>query len=362
MLYIVNEMTLNGYNPYSLDLLYLFAILLGILVTIGKNPIVSVLFLIVFFAFFFHWENLGLKQYISEPIMLTGSSRLKISGFYSGKGKGRAIDSPEEKKPSSSPEPNEDEQEEIRKAIALSLNTGKKGESSKTRVEDSPVLDIFDQLNKWTESWKVYNDLFLQDAKLYNNLKMKLDKKTVKTEEDSKLLSERFEQIKMWKEKKLEMEEKLSKYDIDPSDQFKPVSSSDTESGYSSGSSYESRSRKRVKYSSEGSNSNFSLGFIGFNFTPILRTLSSFASVILLLVVHFNIFPDLDLSFVNLSDLLFLFLIINITKLIYKWFSVVETLYNHYLSKDYITIYFNLYFFVVIILLCFSSNSGIYIF
>jgi len=38
MLYIVNEMTFNGYTVYSLDLLYIIAILLGILVIISKNP------------------------------------------------------------------------------------------------------------------------------------------------------------------------------------------------------------------------------------------------------------------------------------------------------------------------------------
>jgi len=44
MLYIVNEMTFNGYNAVNLDLLYIIAILLGIFVIISKNPIVSVLF------------------------------------------------------------------------------------------------------------------------------------------------------------------------------------------------------------------------------------------------------------------------------------------------------------------------------
>jgi len=38
MLYIINEMTFSGYNVYSLDLLYIIAILLGILVIISKNP------------------------------------------------------------------------------------------------------------------------------------------------------------------------------------------------------------------------------------------------------------------------------------------------------------------------------------
>src|SRR5438034_9742782 len=39
LLYIVNEMTFSGYNVYSLNLLYIIAILLGILVIISKNPV-----------------------------------------------------------------------------------------------------------------------------------------------------------------------------------------------------------------------------------------------------------------------------------------------------------------------------------
>jgi len=38
MLYIVNEMTFSGYSVLNLDLLYIIAILLGILVIISKNP------------------------------------------------------------------------------------------------------------------------------------------------------------------------------------------------------------------------------------------------------------------------------------------------------------------------------------
>lgn len=67
MLYIVNEMTFNGYNVYSLDLLYLIAILLGIFVIISKNPIVSVLFLI------------GLFLCISVYLILTGLNFIGLS-------------------------------------------------------------------------------------------------------------------------------------------------------------------------------------------------------------------------------------------------------------------------------------------
>jgi NADH-ubiquinone oxidoreductase chain 6 len=67
MLYIVNEMTFNGYNAINLDLLYIIAILLGILVIISKNPIVSVLFLI------------GLFLTISAYLILTGLNFIGLS-------------------------------------------------------------------------------------------------------------------------------------------------------------------------------------------------------------------------------------------------------------------------------------------
>jgi NADH-ubiquinone oxidoreductase chain 6 len=49
MLYIIKEISFNGYKEINLDILYLFAVLFGILVIISKNPIVSVLFLIGLF-------------------------------------------------------------------------------------------------------------------------------------------------------------------------------------------------------------------------------------------------------------------------------------------------------------------------
>ena len=60
-------MTFSGYNVYSLDLLYLVAILLGIFVIISKNPIVSVLFLI------------GLFLCISVYLILTGLNFIGLS-------------------------------------------------------------------------------------------------------------------------------------------------------------------------------------------------------------------------------------------------------------------------------------------
>jgi len=64
---MVNEMTFNGYNAVSLDILYIIAILLGIFVIISKNPIVSVLFLI------------GLFLCISAYLILTGLNFIVLS-------------------------------------------------------------------------------------------------------------------------------------------------------------------------------------------------------------------------------------------------------------------------------------------
>ena len=67
MLYLVNEITFNGYTVYNLDLLYIIAILLGVLVIISKNPIVSVLFLI------------GLFLSIASYLMILGLNFIGLS-------------------------------------------------------------------------------------------------------------------------------------------------------------------------------------------------------------------------------------------------------------------------------------------
>lgn len=67
MLYIMNEYTFNGYNEISLDIIYLIAILLSILVIISKNPVISVLFLI------------GLFLSISSYLILIGLNFIGLS-------------------------------------------------------------------------------------------------------------------------------------------------------------------------------------------------------------------------------------------------------------------------------------------
>jgi NADH-ubiquinone oxidoreductase chain 6 len=66
-MFIVNEITFNGYGAYSLYFTSLVAILFGVLVIIAKNPIVSVLFLI------------GLFLSISGYLILAGLNFLGLS-------------------------------------------------------------------------------------------------------------------------------------------------------------------------------------------------------------------------------------------------------------------------------------------
>jgi NADH-ubiquinone oxidoreductase chain 6 len=63
----MNEPTFSGYNEISLDIIYVIAILLGTLVIISKNPIISVLFLI------------GLFLSISCYLILTGLNFIGLS-------------------------------------------------------------------------------------------------------------------------------------------------------------------------------------------------------------------------------------------------------------------------------------------
>lgn len=207
--------------------------------------------------------------------------------------------------------------------------------------------------------------MFLRYARLHNDLKMKLEKKTVKSEKDINLLSYYSDKANELKLKRNSLEQVLMQNGVDPSIQFyNPSSDSESNSSFYSSGSSPDRSNKRVKFSNVENHLAFPLGSILFNITPILRILSYITSAILLLVIHLNILPNLDLCFIkiDLSQLLFLYLIVSLTKLIYKSYSVVITLYNHFMNKDYIVIYFNIYFSIVTILLYFSNNSDIFIF
>ena len=328
-----------------------------------------------FLAIFFTWGGLGYTKYISEPMLsLMVNGELKRSGFYTGKGKGKAIDVPEEEKQESPAKSGTDSEyeEDTRKAITLSLQESK-GESSKTRLskEHSSVGFDIDRLSIYIQDWKTSDDTFLKYAKLYNNLKIKLDKQTVKSEKDVKLLSQYLNESNVFKVKRDRIEKTLIEQGINPSEQFSIKDNSDTESNSSFNSSdktqssdnSQSRSRKRVKYSNVNNNLDFPLVFISFNLIPVVRVLSFIVSAILVLIIHMNILPNLDMWFnIDLIQFLTLYLFLYLTKLMYKWYSTAINIYNHYLNKDYMVIYFNIYFSIATLLLFFSSNSDICIF
>jgi hypothetical protein len=237
--------------------------------------------------------------------------------------------------------------------------------------EHSPVGFDIDKLSIYIKDWKTSNDTFLTYAKLYNNLKIKLDKQTVKSEKDVKLLSQYLNESNGFKIKRNKIEKTLLEQGINPSEQFNIKDNSDTESNssfYSSDKTQSSdnsqgRSRKRVKYSNVNNNLDFPLCFIGFNLMPVLRILSCTVSAILVLIIHLNILPNLAIWFnIYLLQFLTIYLFLYLTKLMYKWYTTAINLYKHYLNKDYMAIYFNIYFSIVTLLLYFSSNSDICIF
>jgi len=306
----------------------------------------------------------GLEWALSNPPKPHAFTSLPLNSGLD-KGKGRAKFSPEvEKIPSPSPyyDSDSDYEKNIRLALDASLKPPKIGEPSSSKVpqKETYLESTYNhsEVEAKVQLYKYFKDEFLRYSRLHFNLKIKLVKEPTTKEKDS--LFYYWEKANFFKEKKTAVEQELLKQGINPSAQFNSDSSSPRGSSpeYESESSQD-RSKKRVKYSND-KNIDSSLGFILFNITPVLRLLSCVFSAIFFVMCL--ILPDLDLSFfkIDLSQLLFTYLMFTVTKLIYKSYRVLASLYNHFLNKDYIIIYFNVYFSIVTILLCFSENSGIF--
>lgn len=91
--------------------------------------------------------------YTSDPMdVLTMSYHLKMSGFYSGKGKGKRTVSDEENSVESKPSPDRDSEEEflLKRAKYLSLQSDKVGEPSKNPV-NSPQKEEFEMISYYTK-------------------------------------------------------------------------------------------------------------------------------------------------------------------------------------------------------------------
>ena len=94
----------------------------------------------------------SLRKNIGDPThSFTISHNLLMSGFYSGKGKQAVYNVEESVKSKSSSDNDSDNDLEIKKAIALSLQKDKIGESSKNK-EGSPEKDEFEIISGYTQS------------------------------------------------------------------------------------------------------------------------------------------------------------------------------------------------------------------
>lgn len=297
------------------------------------------------------------------------SYHLKMSGFYSGKGKGKRTVSDEENSVESKPSPDRDSEEEflLKRAKYLSLQSDKVGEPSKNPV-NSPQKEEFEMISYYTKQWKILSDKFNRLARDHNILQDKLYKRKINTS-DSEKLKQFKEEIDLLRVERDKFKSILLNYGIDPSQQFYEDSDGDFSqfSGYSSDKS-EDRPNKRIKFLDPNNNNKnltglFPIYNIVSHFTFILRFLSSIVSMVLLLVIHLNILPNFNFIFdISLVELIGFYLLVNLIKLMYKMYSTILTVYNSYLNKDYLIIYTNIVFSIIILLLYFGTNMDVYIF
>jgi hypothetical protein len=298
------------------------------------------------------------------------SHNLKLSGFYSNKGKGKQILTNEQETESSrsSSEIESGDDLELKKAIALSLQKNKTGESSMNKG-GSPEKDDFDTISGYTQNWKNLFDRRKTVTKNHNILREKLNNDKTVDKSELETLNKAREEINKLNLEISVVEEKLKYYDIDPSEQFNTQPDSATDSDYSSGSispnkdsssDYsETRPNKRVKYLNAKDNTDMTIGFPIFNAvlssTIIIRVLSIIVSGFFLVDVDLNILDDLTLY------LLSLYLTYNLIKLMFKIYNTIIMLYKSQLNKDHMVIYANILFTIIMILLYFGSND-VYVF
>jgi hypothetical protein len=240
---------------------------------------------------FFIFELLFLHQiFVVETQLSLIIYYTKMSGFYKGKGKGKLIvpDEEESVKQNSSSDIDEDSDPELRKAIALSLQNNKKGESSKNEAYSSEVGD-FELILSYNQTWNNLKDRFKTVAIQHNLLREKVNKQTTMDKSDLDNLSKSLQETNKLRVKIKEVENKLIQLGVDPSQQsgYKTESESDRSSNYSSYSSdtSEARPTKRVKYLNSDDNENMTSVFPIFNimsFTFIIRFLSVMTSGVFL--------------------------------------------------------------------------------
>ena len=288
---------------------------------------------------------------------------------YTGKGKGRAVDNPEQDNPCSSVDEVTKEldlfyHKRLQEAKELSLKQFKAGESSKSgsygnnplskqdpykkSVSPSPQQDLYDDAGYLVKAWKKNRDLFRDNAKQHNILKTELAKRET-TQQQTQMLEQYRKKANLLAMEKTELEKKLSILGINPQEQYLYDDSS---------SDSENTSKKRFK------NFGHPLFITPFRFNWILglQLPSWLFTITFFFVISFLFSLDLSFIMIQLSQLVFIALIVHNIKLIYKGYSVLTRLWIDYVNKEYMTLYFNLYFTIVLLLLEFSSNCDISIF
>lgn len=192
----------------------------------------------------------------------------------------------------------------------------------------------------------------------HNILREKVNKQTTISKSDSDNLSKYLEETDKLKVKINNLEDKLYELGVDPSLQFGYKSESDSNSDYSSYSSDKSETRptKRVKHLNPDNNVDMTLLFPVFNvvipFTFIIRFLSVMTSCTFLSLLYLNILPNLIVPLIGISlvDLLSLYFIVNLIKLMYKMYSTILIIHKSYLNGNYMVIYANFFFSMIMIL------------
>ena len=354
---------------YGLVIMMVFFVLLtlGFIFELGKNALT-----IDSRQTFFSNGDLStahgfISSFFTYPIFAVDKQLLliinntKMSGFYEGKGKGKLVvpneEESEKRKSSSDLEDEDQDDTELRRAIALSLQKDKKGQSSKNE-DNYTDIDDFQVVSGYTQWWKILKDRFDTIAIKHNLLREKVNKQTTIDKQDTELLSQYLKETKELRGQISIIEDKLLKFGVDPQEQFGSGSPSDSDSnssGYSTDTS-EPRPTKRVKHLDPKNNTDMVLVFPIFNFVVpfnfIIRFLSIILSWVFLLLVYLNILPNLMVPLIDISfiDLLSLYLIANLIKLVYKMYTTILILYNSYRNKDYVIIYANLFFSIIIIL------------
>ena len=315
-------------------------------------------------------------NFVELPSPHSFYSSCYLSGFSGDKGKGKAKDdiykqnTDEKNTDKQNTDKHYQDQEdldfirEIERAKLKSLGLlSKKGESSAMGAKSDGYY-INSDLNKL----KSLKTEALDKAIEYNKLKQEFI-------EGGATESFQEEILNPFKEKYLNVKkdidiikQRLSNKGINVEYETEQVEYYSEEENYSSDDRYSSSSEenkrvKRIKFSDDNNNKPFFILPITFDFlyllSPVLNMFFVVIFGLILYLIELDIIPNLIIPFINLTQLISLYLLINILMLVRKNYHTAVKLYNAYLKKDYFIIYSNIYFTSILVVFYLSSNFDI---